>query len=61
MRRTGRSWIPAAALLLAVAACGSGGKVQVKESDPDQPVRPPADAPRTAPTPTEEIDSIIRT
>jgi hypothetical protein len=60
MRRAIRSRIPAAALLLALAACGSG-KVQVKESDPDQPVRPPADAPRTAPTPTEEIDSIIRT
>jgi hypothetical protein len=60
MRRTRPSRFRAAALLLALAACGSGGKVQVKESDPDQPVRPPADAPRTAPTPTEEIDSIIR-
>jgi hypothetical protein len=61
MKRITPSPIWTAALLLALAACGGGDKVQVKESDPDQPVRPPADAPSTAPTPTEELDSILRT
>lgn len=61
MKRNRMCQVAAVGLVLWVTGCGDSEHVKVNEADPGRPVRPPADAPTSAPSVAEEVDSIAET